>query len=658
LKSYETGNIRNVCLVGHGGSGKTSLAETMLFNSGGSTRIGKVNDGNTASDFLQEEVQRRLSINTALIPIEHAGVKINVLDTPGYSDFIGEVLSALRVVETGVLVLSATDGLEVQAEIIWNIMEDMHLPRLIFINKLDRENAHPEKVVSDLKTAYPDVRFVQMQIPDGLESGFKGVINVLSADIPAEHQDEAELLRDAVAEAVAEADDAILEKYLEGEHLSAEELVLATNKALAQHLVVPILFGSVEKNIGINELTQFIVDKVSPPEVAPTKSALVFKTLADPYLGKMTFFRVYGGEFSSDTPLYNATREAEEKIGQLFFLRGKVQDNTQKVSPGDICVIAKLQETRTGDTLSAKDNPALLPGINFPEPTLPVYVSPKAKGDEEKVSASLNRLVDEDPTIQISKNTETKELILRGIGEMQLDVIKEKLTRKFGVAVNMQTPRVPYRETIRRAVKEVQGKHKKQSGGHGQYGDVWIRIEPNAEVDFEFKEEIFGGSVPRNYFPAVEKGLREAVAEGYLAGYPMKGVSFTLYDGSYHSVDSSEMAFKLAAINAFKKGMEKAEPVLLEPIVEVEIKAPDSFMGDVIGDLQTKRGRVLGMEPQGRFQIIRAQAPESEMMRYSIDLKSLTQGRGSFTMKFFAYEEMPARLCEDIVKKLKAEQEK
>jgi elongation factor G len=657
LKIYDSKDIRNVCLVGHGGSGKTSLTETMLFNSGRTNRVGRVNDGNTVSDYLQEEIQRHLSISATVLPVEHGGVKINVIDTPGYSDFIGEVLSGLRVAEAGILLLSAVDGIEVQAEIIWDIMEEKQLPRIIFINKLDRENAHPAKVLDDLRAMYPGVHFAQMQIPVGQESSFSGVVNILG-DIPAEYQDEAELLRDVLAESVAEADDGLLEKYLEGEHLTEAELTLATGKALAARMVVPVLFGSVEKNIGVKELTQFIVDKVQAPEPAAEKSALVFKTLADPFLGKMTFFRVYGGSFTSDTPLYNATREAEEKAGQLFYLCGKTQENTAKVQPGDICVIAKLQETKTGDSLSAKDKPVILPGIDFPEPTLSVYVRPKNKGDEDKVGVSLARLADEDPTIRVSKNTETKQLILTGIGEMQLDVVSEKLARKFGVAVEMAPPRVPYRETIRKAVKEVQGKHKKQSGGHGQYGDVWIRMEPKPGVEFEFKEEIFGGAVPRNFFPAVEKGLREAMAEGFLAGYPMTGVSFTLYDGSYHSVDSSEMAFKLAAILAYKKGIEQASPVLLEPIVEVEIKTPDTFTGDVIGDLNTKRGRVLGMEPLGKFQSIRAQAPQSEMTRYSIDLKSITQGRGSFTSKFIGYEEMPAKLCEDLVKKIKAEQEK
>jgi elongation factor G len=656
LKSYETNKIRNTCLVGHGGSGKTSLAEVMLFNTGAIKRVGKVTDGNTVSDFLQEEIQRHISISTALIPVESNGTKINVLDTPGYSDFIGEVISALRVVESAVLVLCGVGGVEVQAEIIWDMMEEKGLPRFIFINKLDRENSNAEKVVEQLTTIFPDTRFVQMQIPVGKEENFEKVIDIFQSEIPDEYKDDIETLKETLTEAAAEADDEILMKYLEGESLSLEELKEITRKAIAQNMMVPILFGSVEKNIGVKELTQFIADFAPTPEVKEEKAALVFKTLADPYLGKMSFIKTYGGTFSSDITVYNSTREVEEKMGQLFYLRGKTQENTADVPAGDIVVVAKLQETKTGDTLTTKDNPVILDGIEFPVPSLPLAISPKSKGDEDKLSSALVRLVDEDPSISVEKNTETKQTILSGLGEMQIDIVCEKLKRKFGVEVETGVPRVPYRETIKKVV-EVEGKHKKQSGGHGQYGHVWIRMGPNPDSEFEFTEEIFGGAVPKNYFPAVEKGLREAVEEGYLAGYPMTNIKFTLYDGSYHSVDSSEMAFKMAAILAFKKGAEQANPTLLEPMVEVEIKVPEASMGDVIGDINSKRGRVLGMEPEGKFQVIKAQVPQSEMMRYSIDLKAMTQGRGSFTMKFIGYEEVPARLQESLVAELKALQE-
>jgi len=656
LKSYDTKNIRNICLVGHGGSGKTSLAETLLFNAGAVNRIGKVTDGNTVSDYLQEEIQRHISISTSLIPIEHKGVKVNILDTPGYSDFIGEVISALRVVECGVLVLCGVGGVEVQAEIIWDLMDEKQLPRICFINKLDRENSNAEKVIDQLKATFPNARFVQMQIPVGKEAAFEGVVDIFQGNIPDKYKDDVEMLKETLAEAAAEADDEVLMKYLEGEALSDDELKIITQKAIAQNMIVPILFGSTEKNLGVKELIQFIADYVPAPTPAEQKSALVFKTLADPYLGKMTFFRVYGGTFTGDSMVYNATREVEEKMGQLFYLKGKTQENTPNVQPGDIAVVAKLQETKTGDTFSAKDKPVVLEGIKFPLPCLPLAVKPKSKGDEDKLGSALARLVDEDPTISVSKNTETKQTILSGLGEMQIDIVGEKLARKFGVAVETEVPKVPYRETIKKQV-QVEGKHKKQSGGHGQYGHVWIRMQPNPEKDFEFTEEVFGGAVPKNFFPAVEKGLREAMAEGFLAGYPMTNVKFTLYDGSYHSVDSSEMAFKLAAVLAFKKGAEQANAVLMEPIVEAEVKVPESFMGDVIGDLNTKRGRVLGMEPDGKFQVIKAQVPQSEMMRYSIDLKAMTQGRGTFSTKFIGYEEVPQRLSESLVAQLKAQQQ-
>jgi len=655
LKSYETNNIRNICFVGHGGSGKTSLAETLLFNAGAINRIGKVNDGNTVSDYLQEEIQRHISISTSLIPIEHQGVKLNILDSPGYSDFIGEVISALRVVESGVVVLCGVGGVEVQAEIIWDLMDEKELPRVCFINKLDRENANADKVLEQLKSTFPQARFVQMQIPVGKEADFEGLIDIFQSNVPEQYKDDVAVLKEALAEAAAEADDEVLMKYLDGETLNDDELRLITQKGIAQNMIVPVLFGSTEKNIGVKELTQFLSDNVPAPTLSDKKSALVFKTLADPYLGKMTFFRVYGGVFAGDSPLYNATREVEEKPGQLFYLKGKNQENTPNVQPGDIAVIAKLQETKTGDTFCSKDKPITLEGIKFPHPCLPLSIRPKSKGDEDKLGTALARLVDEDPTISVKKNTETKQTILSGLGEMQLDIVGEKLARKFGVAVETEVPRVPYRETIKKLV-QVEGKHKKQSGGHGQYGHVWIKMEPNPEKDFEFVEKVFGGAVPKNFFPAVEKGLREAMVDGFLAGYPMTNVKFTLYDGSYHSVDSSEMAFKLAAVQAFKKGAEQASPVLMEPVVEAEVRVPDTYMGDVISDLNTKRGKVLGMEPDGKCQVIKAQVPQSEMMRYTIDLKAMTQGRGTFTTKFIGYEEVPMRLSDTLVAQLNAQQ--
>ena len=672
MKTYDTKHLRNVCLVGHGGAGKTSLTETFLFNSGVINRIGKIAEGNTISDFLPEEVKHKVSISTSLIPIEWQGVKVNVLDTPGYLDFFGEVKSALRVAECGVLVLCGVSGLEVQAEITLNVMDHQKMPRVIFINKLDRKNANFGKVLEQLKDTYPLARFVPLQIPIGQEEGFQGVIDIIETkeyaydahgsgkvsvkELTAEYQTEAELLRDQLAEAVAEADDEILTKYLDGERLTEQDLQTALRQALKQNLVIPVLCGSAYKNIGITKIMDFLAEFVPAPEIIPEKAALVFKTLADPYVGKMSFFRVYGGKFNAETLVYNSTRGLEEKIGQPFYLRGKTQEPIGSVSAGDIAVVAKLQEVRTGDTLCGKEHPVKLQGIDFPFPTLSVAIEPKTKGDEDKLSSALTRLADEDPTIKISKNTETKELLLTGLGEMHLEIFLEKLTRKFGVAVSMKVPRVPYRETIRKSVK-VEGKHKKQTGGHGQYGHVWINIEPAEGKNFEFAEAIFGGSVPKQYIPAVEKGIREAMAEGTMVGYPVTDIKVTLCDGSYHAVDSSEMAFKLAAIIAFRKGVEQAKPTLLEPVVEAEITVPEAFMGDVIGDINGKRGKVLGMDTASEnYQVIRAHVPQAEMMRYTIDLRSLTQGRGSFTMEFIQYEEVPGKLSETLVSQLKSAQ--
>lgn len=671
MKSYDAEHLRNVCLVGHSGGGKTSLTETFLFNSGVIKRVGKISEGNTVSDYLPEEAKHQVSISTSLIPIEWQGVKVNVLDTPGYSDFYGEVKSALRVVECGVLVLCGVTGLEVQAEITWDVMEEQNLPKAIFINKLDRQNANFGKVLEQLKSAYPETRFVPLQIPIGQEASFHGLIDIMGNkayqfdahgsgkftvnEIPSDYKEETDLYRDQLAEAVAEADDEFLTKYLDGEALKEGDYQTALRKAWQQKLIVPVLGGSVYNNVGIVNLLDFLTELVPQPMVMPEKAALIFKTLADPYVGKMSFFRVYGGKFMAESSVYNSSRNLEEKMGQPFYLRGKVQESVSTVRAGDIAVIAKLQGVKTGDTLCDRNYRVQLPGIEFPNPYLSMTIEPKSKGDEDKLGSTLGRLVEEDPTLRISKNTETKELLLTGLGEMQLEILQEKLSRKFGVAVAMKVPRVPYRETIRQAVK-VEGKHKKQTGGHGQYGHVWINIEPSEGKEFEFTENIFGGSVPKQYIPAVEKGIREAMTEGAMVGYPVTDIKVTLCDGSYHAVDSSEMAFKLAAIIAFRKGVEIAKPILLEPVVEAEIKVPEVFMGDVMGDLNAKRGKILGLVAYGKYHVIRAHVPQAEMMRYAIELRSLTQGRGTFSMKFNQYEEVPDKISEALVSRLKAVQ--
>jgi len=665
LKNYQTGQIRNLGVVAHGGAGKTSLVEAVLFNTGVLSRLGRVEDGTTVSDYHPEETTKQITIHTSLVPCEWNGVKINLLDTPGFSDFIGEVKGALRVADAAIFVVSAVDGVEVQHEVIWDLADGYELPRIIFINKMDRENANFEKVLDDLKTKFK-ASFVPVQIPIGDFDTFTGVVDVINEKaytgdgkgeetaIPSDLAGEIARYREQLIEAAAEGDDDMTMKYLEGEELTREEIKDGLKKSIDRGKVIPVLAGSATKNIGIAQLLDVVVNYLpAPAEESGPMVALVFKTIADPYVGKMNFLRVFKGTLKSDTVVLNSTKEKNEKIGNVLYVRGKNTVQTDTVPCGDLAVVVKLQDTGTGDTLCDKDKPAVLEGIDFPVPTFTVAIAPKSKNDEDKLGDAISKILEEDPTIRVEKNTETKQTLLTGMGELHLNIMVEKLKRKYGVDVVMNDPKVPYRETIKSKV-EVEGKHKKQSGGRGQYGHVWIRFEPNPEEDFVFTEEIFGGSVPRQYFPAVEKGLREAMVEGVLAGYPTTGIKATLYDGSYHTVDSSELAFKIAASLAFKKGAQQAKPVLLEPIMSVEVVVPDNFMGDIISDFNTRRGRVLGTESSGKNTVIKAMVPLAEMYRYAIDLKSMTQGRGSFTMEFSNYEEVPARQAEEIIKKAKA----
>ncbi len=668
MKNYETGQIRNLGVVAHGGAGKTSLVEAMLFNTGVLSRLGRIEDGTTTSDYHPEETARQITIHTSLVPCEWNGAKINLLDTPGFSDFIGEVKGALRVADAALFVVSAVDGVEVQHEVIWDIADEYDMPRIIFINKMDRENANFEKVLDELKTKFKG-NFVPFQIPIGAFSTFNGVVDTINekaytgtgkgeeGKLPDDLNDEIEQCREQLLEAAAEGDDDLTMKYLEGEELTPDEIKDGLKKSIALRKVIPVLAGSATKNIGVAQLMDIVAAYLpAPKEDNGPLSALVFKTIADPYVGKMNFLRVYSGALKSDSTVYNSKKEKAERIGNVLFVRGKSTTQAGVAPCGDLAVVVKLQDTGTCDTLCEKDKPVVLEGIDFPVPTLTVAINPKSKNDEDKLGDAISKTLEEDPSLRVEKNTETKQTLLTGMGELHINIMVEKLKRKYGVDVVMNDPRVPYRETIRSKV-EVEGKHKKQSGGRGQYGHVWIRFEPNPEEDFVFEEDIFGGSVPRQYFPAVEKGLREALVEGVLAGYPTTGIKATLYDGSYHTVDSSELAFKIAASLAFKKGAVQAKPVLLEPIMSVEVQVPENFMGDIISDFNTKRGRVLGTEASGRQIMIRANVPLSEMYRYAIDLKSMTQGRGSFTMEFSSYEEVPARLTEDIIKKMKAESE-
>jgi elongation factor G len=671
LKNYTVDKIRNVGVVAHGGAGKTSLTEAMLFNTGVLSRLGRIEDGTTTSDYHPEEAKKGMTIHTSIVPVEWKGVKLNLLDTPGFTDFVGEVRAALRVSDAALFVVSAVDSVEVMTEVFWDDADKQELPRMVFLNKLDRENANFDKVMDDLNEKF-SANFVPFTLPIGMAETFSGVVNLIEGkaytyndgkaaetDIPADIQSRMDEYLEKLAEAAAEADDDLLTKYLDGETLTPQEIRQGLRAGLAEGKFVPVLCGSGTKNIAIDILIDTIAEYSPAPTVdvdAPL-ACLVFKTMADPFVGRMNFIRVFSGTLKSDSTVYNSSKEKPEKIGQVFFTRGKNQQTTDQVPAGDICVLVKLQDTTTGDTLCMKDKPVVLEGIDFPTPTLSLAVSTKVQGEEDKLSTALARLQEEEPTIRVSRNLETKQTLLTGMGEAQLDITVERFKRKYGLEVVLNPERIPYRETIRTETK-VEGKHKKQSGGRGQYGHVWIRMEPLTDgTDFKFSEEVFGGSVPNNYFPAVEKGVRESMSEGALAGYPVTGLGVVLTDGSYHPVDSSEMAFKIAASLAFKKGMQQAKPVLLEPIMVVEVTVPEAFTGDIISDLNTKRGRVLGMEPAGRVTLIRAHVPKSELARYAIDLKAMTQGRASFTMEFSSYEEVPGRLADDIIKKAQAEKE-
>jgi elongation factor G len=680
LKVYETDRLRNLAIIGHGGAGKTSLVEAMLFNAGHTTRLGRVDEGNATTDYLPEEIKRKISVSTTMAPCEWKECKINILDTPGYADFFSEVKSALRVVDSIMTVVEAVAGVEVQTEIGWQEANRVKLPKMIFINKMDRENANFDRVLDQVKDILK-CNAVPVELPIGSETQFSGIVDLLTMkayrynkdgsyqeqEIPGDLLSAAQEAHQNLMEAAAEGDDELLMRYLDGETLTGEEIFTGLKKAFQSQSLVPVLCGSSLNNIGIRHLMDFIVNVIpSPADLAEPGAnpqqeplaALVYKTMADPYVGKVSFFRVFGGVLKSDSQVYNATKEKEEKIAQLFVMRGKQQENVTEVKAGDLAAVAKLQETGTGNTLCRKDKVIILPGIDFPEPNLSFAIEPKSKVDEDKLGSAMAKLVEADPTIRLSKNTETKETILTGMGDTHLEIVLERLQQKFGVEVTSKKPKIPYRETIRSTVQS-EGRHKKQTGGRGQFGHVWMTLEPMPEGDFEFAEKVFGGAVPRQYYPAVEKGVREALNEGVLAGYPVTGLRATLYDGSFHPVDSSELAFKLAAILSFKNGMEKANPVLLEPVMNVEVTVPEQFMGDIMGDFNSRRGRILGMESRdGGVQVIRATAPLAELADYAIVLKSITQGRGTFKMEFFQYDETPARLAEEIIEKHKAELEK
>ncbi|NWF76951.1 MAG: elongation factor G [Nitrospirae bacterium] len=692
MANFEVEKIRTVAVVAHGGAGKTSLVETMLFNAGAIDRLGHVEDGTTTTDFEPEEISRKITISSSVAFCDWNTYRINFIDTPGFINFIEDTRSCLRVVDGIVLIVSAISGVKAETQKIWKYASDYELPRLIFINKMDKENASFSRAVGDIEKAF-ETEAIPLQVPLGSGENFKGIVDLIKMkafnfknskpeeiDIPSDIIPDVEAYRKKLVEKIAESDDTLLEKYLEGGALSDDEIIKGVKEGSITKRFIPVTCGSAINNIAIANLLDAIIlclpsptemSRISPikgknikdgkdVEKKPLKdeslSAYVFKTIADPFAGRLSIFRVYSGVLKADSNVLNATTGVKERIGQVYYLQGKKQIPAQIVGPGEIGVVAKLKETYTGDTLSDEAHPIVFEKVKFSDPIISYAIAPKSKGDEEKVSGGLHKILEEDPTLRFQRDEETKEMLLSGMGQVHLEVTLERLKRKFGVEVIMKTPKVPYRETIKVSTR-AQGKYKKQSGGRGQYGDCWIEIEPMPRGSgYEFVDKIVGGVIPQQYRPAVEKGVVETMREGVIAGYPIVDIRVTLYDGSYHSVDSSEMAFKIAGSMALKKAMLDAKPILLEPIMKVEVITPDDTLGAVIGDLNSKRGKVQGVEPQaGGNQKIIALVPMSEMLVYANQIHSLTSGRGLYSMEFSHYEELPSHLAQKIIAEREAQ---
>jgi len=684
MEQYGLESIRNLVLLSHNGAGKTSLSEAILFTTKAITRLGKVDDGTTTSDYDPAEVKHQISINLSVLPCQWKGTKINLVDTPGYSDFVAEVRAATRVSEGAVIVVCAASGVEVGTEQVWTYSQEANLTRLLFVNKMDRENADFYRTVEGLQARFGS-KCLPVQLPIGAHNDFQGIVDLLTmksytdssakeGEIPSSLQTQAESFREKLVEAVVEIDDSLLEKYLGGEELGLEELSDGLRRSVATGQIVPVLVGSALRNIGISLMLDAInsylpspkerdvavvggsgkQETLEPSQDAPL-AALVFKTSADPYVGKLTYFRVYHGAIDSNSHVWNAARGEAERIGQLFSLRGKTQEPVSQVRSGDIGAVAKLSITGTGDTLCNRDKPVKIAPILFPEPIFNEAVYPKTKADLDKLGVALSRLTEEEPTLWVHRDSDTSETILSGLGETQLEVAAEKMLSKFGVGVSLETPKVPYRETVTIPTKS-EYKHKKQTGGHGQYGHVLLELEPLPRGSgCEFAARVVGGRIPKNYIPAVEKGVNEAVHEGVLARYLVTDIKVTVYDGSYHPVDSSEICFKIAGAGALKKGLSQAQPILLEPIMNIAVSVPEDYTGDIIGDLNTKRAQVQGMNPENGINVIEAQVPLAEILRYAIDLKSITQGRGSFTVEFSHYQETPPQITQKIISEKQAE---
>ncbi|MBI1959153.1 MAG: elongation factor G [Candidatus Rokubacteria bacterium] len=683
--------IRNIGVVGHGGVGKTSLVEAILFAAGALTRLGRVDDGTTTTDFDPDEIKRKISLSTAVAYCDYKGHRLTMVDTPGYGDFVADARAGLRVVSAAVVVVDAVAGVQVQTEKVWKIANEYALPRVIVLNRMDRERADFFRSLESLQRRLKG-RLCPLQVPIGSEADFKGVVDLVTmkallladgkvkeADIPGDVLDTAKAWREKLAEAAAETDDDLLAKYLEEGSIGEDVMLKALGRAIADGALVPVLAAAATRSIGVQPLMDFIIDEFPSPAArgevegidprskaavrraadseAPL-SALVFKTISDPHVGKLSVFRVYSGTFRSDSQVLNASRDARERVGHLGWLMGKTQKPVEALGPGEIGVLTKLKDTFTGDTLCDEGHPIVLPGITFPEPAISFGIQPKTRGDEDKISTALHRMAEEDPTLHHHFDPETKQLLVSGMGQLHVEVAVERMKRKYNVDVLVLPPRIPYKETVKGRA-EVQGKYKKQTGGRGQYGDTWLRIEPlQRSGGFEFVDDIFGGAIPRNFIPSVEKGVRDCMKRGIMAGYPVVDVKVTLYDGSYHDVDSSDMAFQIAASMGLQKGFMEAHPILLEPIMNVEVTAPADHAGDVIGDLNGRRGRIVGMEPDGEIVAVRAQVPMAEMLTYESTLRSMTGGRGAYSMEPSHYEEVPAHTAEKVVAAAKAERDK
>jgi elongation factor G len=673
MNVYRAEQICNIAVISHGGSGKTSLVDAALYDSGAANRIGRVDEGTSVSDSDPDEIKRRMSINLSVIPVEWRHNKINFLDTPGYADFVGEVMAAIRVADAALIVVSADKGAEIGTELVWKYANSEHLPRLIFVNKLDRDNTSYEKALESLRAHFGS-HVAPLSMPIGEQSALSGVVDLVSGkaysfslnkttpiEVPEELSSLAARYREQLVETAIESDDDLMAKYLEGEEINEDELRSAIKKGVAANSLVPVLAGSCAKNIGIQTLLDAITDylpSAAERTVASSSvpTAFVFKTVVDPQKGQQTFFRTYSGALKSDSHVYNVNSATDERLGQLFFIRGKAQESVSEVPAGDIGAVVKLSNTHTGDTLGAKDSEPL-PPIHLPKPIFTASVTAKTQSDLDKMSTALSRLTDEDPTLRVSRDPETAETLLAGMGESHIDIAIERMQRRYGVDVIKHDRKVPYRETIKKKAR-AEGRHKKQSGGHGQFADIWLEIEPlvGSDETYVFENKIVGGVVPREYVPGVEKGVADSLKQGFLAGCPMVHVRIALVDGKYHPVDSSSQAFETAGHIGMKEAVALANPVLLEPIMTAVIEVPEANMGDVNSDLNTKRARILGMESIGDGQQrISAQVPMAEMLHYATDLRSITQGRGTFSMELGGYEEVPAHIQQHIVDEYKKE---